>query len=423
MSAALKVLLALAYIGFVASCVALRKRVGGDPRLDWLFIPGFFGYAYAYGLYTFLIAAPVGMLFVLLAHRYADRPTGILAVGLLAADIVLFFSHGLTFLFANSIGGTFLLLKCRPSTRLLLAAAPYLAMGLGCLVYTQVRLRFETGPLGELFDVVWGFDPRRLNFLIYAIDWPTSAMASAWELGRLLLFMIAAPAVLGARLNRRDAKVFVPLAVTVLVALCVPLAAVNTWLLYQRFALFLLPFYALIFRPPDPVVASALRRIWLPILCWAFIGVHAGRLLIFREESAPFEEVLAAVKPGYRALGLVLDPASAATGTLTTYAHFPLWYQAEKGGFVDFNFAGFVPQVVRYRLDRAPAVYTSAAHQWRPFERFDWVEDQAELYRYFFVRSSQPLAPGFFPAGRCQPILLKSAGDWSVFENTNCFKR
>ena len=42
------------------------------------------------------------------------------------------------------------------------------------------------------------------------------------------------------------------------------------------------------------------------------------------------------------------------------------------------------------------------------------------MYRYFFVRSTQPLPPGLFPTGRCAPVLIKSAGDWSVFENVNC---
>jgi hypothetical protein len=47
--AALNLLLAFAYYGLVAACVALRARLGGDRRLDWLFLPGFFGYAYSWG--------------------------------------------------------------------------------------------------------------------------------------------------------------------------------------------------------------------------------------------------------------------------------------------------------------------------------------------------------------------------------------
>jgi hypothetical protein len=95
-SAALKVVLALAFYGFVAACVALRGRLGGDRRLDWLFIPGFFGYAYSWGFYTFLVAAPFGILFILLAHRYANRPTAALGGSLFLANVALFFAVQLT---------------------------------------------------------------------------------------------------------------------------------------------------------------------------------------------------------------------------------------------------------------------------------------------------------------------------------------
>ena len=284
-SAALNLLLALAYYGFVAACVALRVRLGGDRRMDWLFLPGFFGYAYSWGFYTFLVAAPLGVLFVLLAHRYADRPTPALGVVLVAADVALFFSHGLVFLFANGIGGAFLLIKCRRLARLLPALLPYLAVGLLCLIYVVVRLRLEAGPSGELFDVVWGWDATRLNFLIFSMGWPTGGFDSNVAFTVLLLLMLGAPLVLGARFQRRDATAYVPFLVTLVVWALVPAAALSTWFLYQRFALFLLPFYALMFRAPDPAAQSVLRRIWLPLLCWTFLLVHAQRLLAFATES------------------------------------------------------------------------------------------------------------------------------------------
>ncbi len=413
-SAALKLLLTLAYFGFVGACVALRGRLGGDRRLDWLFIPGFFGYAYVWGFYTFLVAAPLGVLFVLLAHRYADRPTPARGIVLLVADIVLFFSHGLVFLFANAIGGVFLLLKARPFVRLLPAALPYAAVGLLCLAYALVRLRLETDPAGEALRFLWGWDLGRLGFLVYSVG----AFDADWSFLPLLLLMLAAPLAMGARFNRRDPGALVPFLVTLLIAAVVPVNAMNTGAIYPRFALFLLPFYALLFGAAGPQVPGALRRLWLPILCWAFLAVHAERLLAFAREEADFEDVLAATEPGHRALGLVLDPASAATSSRYAYQHFPLWYQAEKGGFVDFNFAGFLPQVVRYRVDRVPAVARGSPYKLA--RDFDGTRDDVAIYRYFFVRHTAPLPPGYFPAGPCAPVPVKSAGAWSVFENANC---
>jgi hypothetical protein len=194
----------------------------------------------------------------------------------------------------------------------------------------------------------------------------------------------------------------------------------NTWLLYQRFAVFLLPFYVLMFTAPRSARSSLLSRLWLPLLCWTFLAIHVERLLSFAKESADFEDVLAAVEPGQRALGLIFYGASPAAANLVAYFHFPLWYQAEKGGFVDFNFAGYLPQIVRYRSDRAPAVFGGPVWTWQAPDDFEWGRNQAELYRYFFVRHIAPLPQGYFPTGRCEPVLLKSAGAWSIFENVNC---
>ena len=420
-SAALKLLLALAYYGFVAACVALRERLGGDRRMDWLFIPSFFGFAYAWGFYTFLVAAPIGVLFIVLAHRYADRPAPAPGIALIFAGSILFFSHGLVFLLACGIGGAFLLLKCRPLARLPRAALPYVALGLLCLVYAAVRLRVETNPADTPLGMFWGWDLSRLNLLVYSLGRPESPSGADWSLAPLLLLMLSAPLALGARFNLRDSTALLPFLVTLLFSASLPDVAMNSSLAFERFALFALPFYALMFRAPDQPVGGVVRRLWLPLLCWTFLAVHVERLLAFAKESAAFDGVLAATQPGHRALSLILDQASVAAGNVDVYVHFPLWYQVEKGGFVDFNFAGYLPQIVRYRVDRAPATF-KASSWWlfEPAEKFDWTRDQAAIYRYFFVRHTAPLPPGYFPTGRCEPVLLKSVDSWSVFENVNC---
>jgi hypothetical protein len=416
-SAALKLVLSLAFYGFVMACVALRARLGGDRRLDWLFIPGFFGFANAWGFYTFLVALPFGLFFVLLAHRYAERPTAVLSVALFLADVALFFTHGLVFLFSNGIGGVFLLLAHRRLARLLPAALPYAAAGLLCVLYALVRVRIEAFAVGDPSRVVWDWGFARLNFPLLSISWPERE--TDWNGAVLLVLMLAAPLALRARLSR-DIAAFVPLAATVAVWALVPTMALNTWAIYERFAVFLLPAYAFIFRACDPSTGRGIvNLLWLPVLCWAFLVVHSERLQAFAAESAAFDEVLEAAQPGHRALMLIFDPHSPAIGHPLAYVHFPLWYQAEKGGFVDFNAAGSLPPIVRYRPDRRPPS-ASPTWEWQHPKHFDWTKEQAEIYRYFFVRSTLPLPPGLFPSGRCRPALLKSAGSWSVFENVNC---
>lgn len=413
--AALKLLLALAYFGFVWACVALRRALEGDERLDWLFVPSFFGIVYAAGLYTFLLAAPLGVLFVLLALRYARSPTAALGVLLLLADLVLFFAHGLVFLFANAIGGLFLLLRARGLGRLLVTALPYLGVGMLCLAYTLARLRLEPAVAGDPWSFYGGWNALRFSLPYLWAGWSTEDPHNGM-FAVLFALQLGAPLLLRDRLGRGEA--LVPFLVTALVWIAVPLRAQGTGALYLRFVLFVLPFYALAFRPQPQ--SSGWRGLVLPLLCWLLLAVHVERLLAFAKESAPFEEVLAAAAPSDRALAVVFD-ATSATGSELAYMHWPAWYQAERGGFVDFNFARFLPQIVRYRPDQTPARFGQEDWAQNPAGGFDWERDGAAAYRYFFVRHRGPLPESFFPSGPCRPVPVMASGDWSLFENARCW--
>ena len=414
---ALKLLLSLAYLGFVAAQVALRRALGADERLDWLAIPSFFGTVYAAGLYTFLLAAPLGMLFVVLALRYARAPAPATAALLLVADLVLFFAHGLVFLFANAIAGLFLLLNARSPRWLAKAVLPYVGVGMLVLAYGLARLRFESVPAGDPASFSWGLAVLRLSFSYLWAAWATDDPRKPLFV-LLFVAMLAAPLVLRSSLGRREA--LVPFLMTLLVWICVPLRAEGTGMLYLRATLFVLPFYALMFRP-SPVTVSRIRLLWLPVACWIFLVAHTDRLLAFGRESAPFETVLAAAEPGQRALSVVFESASSGSGNEFAYIHWPAWYQAERGGFVDFNFARFLPQIVRYRRDRIPTRFGREEWSQHPAEGFDWERDGAAAYRYFFIRHDGPLPTTFFPAGQCRPVLVTSAGDWSLYENVRCW--
>jgi hypothetical protein len=98
----------------------------------------------------------------------------------------------------------------------------------------------------------------------------------------------------------------------------------------------------------------------------------------------------------------VFDPASNAALSPMAYTNYPLWYQAEKGGLVDFNFALFPTQVVRYREKKAEGA------------------TPARKYRYYFVRSTRPLPADLFSGDACHPVLRKKAGTWFLFENVKC---
>jgi hypothetical protein len=420
-AAAFKIVLSLGYLMTVVICVVFRKQVGGDERLDWLFLPGFFGFACEWGFYTFLIAVPIGLLFIYWAYIYAQRPTIFMGALLCISELVLFFAHGLVFLFASAVGGSFLLFRFTTVRRLFVSAVPYIAAAIICGLYVLLHLSSENVSNQDGLGFEWGW-ASRLKFLIY----PFGVFKADSIFAPISLAMLATPFILGDHLNLRTPAALAPFGFIILTWAFVPSATFTTAHIYERFAVFLLPFYAFAFCAPSKsggavVSFSTIRivgRYWLPILCWVFLGILIERQIAFAAETSEFESVMAEAKPGYRALGLILDPASEATGNLVAYAHFPLWYQAEKGGFVDFNIAGYIPMIVRFRPGAEPAI--GVGSRWLA-EGFQWDRDSAKIYKYFFVRHTKPLRDDYFPSGSCQPRLVKTTGTWSLYENMNCY--
>jgi hypothetical protein len=422
-AAALKLVLTLSFYGFIAAWCAFRGRFHADERLDWLCLPGFFGFAYEYGFFPFLVAVPIGMVFLLTALDYAKQPSFRRGMVLLVYGAAVFFSHGLMFLFVGAIGGAFLLVgNYNDLRRIGRSLWPYLALAALCGVYGL--LHSDVGLMSIYpFKVIWGLSP--VVRLVSGAVFPWGIAPDAWAAGTL--FMLAAPFCMRARWNR-SGMAYIPLAIVTLGWFIVPVFAINTYFLFHRFALFLLPFYALIFRQADPYDKSrqAARRlatiteVGLAAVCIAFFCAQGLRAVRFAGESAGFDIAAAQIEPAQRALNIVFDKGSPAAANGVVYENFALWYQAEHRGLVDFNGA-WVPQVVvRYRLNARPTVGPSDVAP-RPFyQNFDWNRHQGWLYRYFFVRHTQPIPEQFFANRDCRVVLLTTVQDWSVYEAQSC---
>ncbi|MGF6778082.1 hypothetical protein [Paraburkholderia sp. GAS334] len=432
---AMKLSLTLAYYAFMLGCVCLRRRFGADPRLDWLFVPGFFGIAFQFGFFTFLMAAPVGLLFLVVASRFATAPTRVRGAAVVAMGVLVFFSHGLVFAFACATGGALVPFSLKGVRRIALASVPYALLGVLAVVYLVYAKHHNlvtwtgephTGPnlVWDWTQASWGWH-RSFNFLLYVF----AAQMKDWYFLLAGMFMLAAPWLMGARLNRKAPAACVPMLAMLVVWLLVPSAALDVEYVYHRFALYLLPAYALMFAPAEARSDTGMQRtalasfgplftrLVLIAICWSFLGVLAVREQRFAAANAPFETLLDATEPGQRALSLVYDPGSTIVHNPYTLHSYPQWYEAEQQGFVDFSFAYLLPQIVRFRADHVPAMRPefSLSPQY-----FDWKAVQGRVYRYFFVHHLKPLPEGMFDNDECQVVLRREAGDWSLFERIAC---
>ena len=415
-AAALKVMLTLAYLAFVFMCVTLRRHLGADARVDWLFLCPFFGYAFHWGFFTFLTASPLGLLLVLLSDRYALAPSMRRGLHVAALGLLLLVSHGLVFLFALAVSAALLLARAGSLRRALRLAWPLLIVALACGAYALASRSAEAafGIARTVPAVMWHLGVRH-ELLSYVFNSEVRPAYSA-----VALAMLAAPWVIGLRIDVRRPANLMPFAVVCAVLCFAPSFVLETSFVYERFALFLLPSYAWMFTTPParktgPAAYTASGG--LIALCGLMLGLQGRDVWRFGQEATDFDRIAAHARPGQRAVAMVFDRASAAAREGRTYLHYASWYQVENEGLVDFNFAWVPPQIVRYRVASRPPFVMGLS--WNP-QNFDWLRHRGSDYQYFFVRGEPQDATTLFHDATCVPRLVRQEGRWRLFERGDC---
>jgi hypothetical protein len=420
-AAAIKCVLTLAFAGFVGLALLIRRELGASPRLDAYYFLPFFGFSYGWGLYTFLVAAPVGLAFIWLSIRYTRWGGAGRAIGLAALGVAMIFTHGLVCLFASGVGLLMLVLRERKPIRLLARSWPFAAPIIMCAVFLLITR--QPGSPGRLLPHIdMGPLAGRIEF---NLSGGFEGFVALWAMLASVLFA-AFPFLGGLRFSprRESLAIFGPLLAILLLA---PVTLDWVGAIYPRFTLFLPPAYAWMFSDGGPAPHDRIGG-WvaprLPFLTAVIAAVvlawHIVLAIAFANESRDFDAILARAAPGQRALALMFDQTSATGVNPSVYMHFPQWYGVEKQGFVDFTFAVYHPQIARLAAPPSP-VDADDTFQWSP--HLDWRRDDADRYRYIFVRSKTPPPASLFAGAPCPPHAVARSGPWTLFERTDCARK
>jgi hypothetical protein len=411
---AIAVVYSLAFVGFIAACVGLRKQLGGDPRLDWLFVPAFFGVAWQWGFLTFVVASVLGVFLITLSYRFAERPSAGRGAAVAALGVVLLFSHGLVFLYAVPIGLLIAVVSPRADGRSRWRVAlPYLALLAGFALYKTTVLDPEMNRAAGSNELQWGSIGLRLVALMSSsLNRPLVAFAVA-------AVSYAAPWALGLR-PRRSWAAKVPFLWTLAMIVFCPRMLWGATHFYERFAFLLLPFYAVMFSAAPPSVDAAARRdriaraVPLALLFAAAIVLSRETLhnIAFRSETRDVDRLFARMEPGRRVLYV---PINAGDDLPLHDLHYPLWYQARRGGFVEFNFASLLPQIVRFRDFRK---HVSPKFSWDSQAR-DWRRFENDGYDYVLFASDRPIDPAVLKGASCELLPVESVPPWFLYR-TRC---
>lgn len=425
--AACKLAVSLFVVGLPLSTALLLRSVDIDVFWAILCIPCAYGFAYQWGFLNFLIAAPLGIVFLWLVMRSSTTPTLRTAALFSGSAIGLFFCHALICAFFGICAVVCVVAETRSLKTTVMRVLPLTAVLPIALLWVRRTLSNPAARRPITWDLNWhntvesyyaslnqelhlpyagwgrisGFFPRLLGVVP---SWPYVFMGAT-------LFLL--PFCAGMRPNKRPAT-WVPFLLCVVVLLWCPHAVFGTEFVYQRFTMFIVPLFLLLLRetPVSPKIALAVRSMAL-VLVVALIGSAAQRAAAFSRETRGFQEALSLMQPGQRVLSLAFDHEDRVS-IAPTFLHFPSWYAAQKQGVVDPSAAMMHPELVVYGEGETPEAVLWD-FEWDP-EEFNWSDYSGEQYRYFVVRSKVDVGPALFSQASCSVSLRLHQEEWWLYE-------
>lgn len=404
---ATKLTVALALAGFPLCADRFLKSQGANPFWSWLLIPAAYGFAFEWGLLNFLVATPVGFWF-LSQLKLNDEPYSRKDfIKLAVLCHILFFAHVLVMAVSLTIAS---LLLHRNNLRAWLGRLlPLFSVAPLFLVWFTIKIfaKQETNGSGP-----WSLGWHRLvEFLpgLFAMPVAVPFIFAA------VLICILVP-LTGHAPSRRISKI-APFGLYVLIMLLGPNYLFGTFFVYNRFSYIGLPLFLIMFTSPEArfLCDQRLRgylNTAIVAVAITLIGYQAVKIIGYSHESAAFQKIIQKMEPDQRVLGLVFTRHSAFY-TAPTYLHYPVWYQATHSGLVDFNFASFFPQVVRYTPANLPPADPNFV--WMP-HMFQWGIHEKYDYTYFVIKNPEDISQYIFPHN--EAVLIENSGDWWLYRNT-----
>jgi hypothetical protein len=392
-----------------------------DPLLAVITVPAMYGITFAWGFLNYLVAAPIGiaLLWCSLRHlRQANRRT---YIGVFLLGLLLFFSHALIWAFFVFVCALWIVLESQTRREGLRRALPlllpiplifvFLAHSLAAPISSSGVNHWDLGwvnasePYYGNLTPHWG---RLFGFMARLLGAYPTAFTNLFG-----IVLFALPSLAGYRPQRR-AFFWVPFVTCLVVLFAAPSTLFRITFIYQRFSLFVLPFFVIgISRVANP---KSLVRWTMPLVASTWIAVVCVNTLAANSGMVGLPELIAHMRPGERALSLVFQfrtPGSIAP----VYVHLPHWYAGEKAdAVVDPSFAEFPQEWVVFRDGRVPNA--SVGFEWTPRE-FDWTYYSGANYRYFVVRAAADYGPALFRNTTCNVSLRYHQASWYLYERAD----
>ena len=406
---AIKCVMTLGFLGYIHFGTRALAHFRAAPYLRWVLIPSWFGFAWQYGFFTFMAATALVLALLPLIDRYAATPNvkdgRKLALGL----PLLYAAHGLAFYFTILLTALFgLFYHYKDIKRLMQAALAPLAGVVLPVLHTIMLLILDPQP--DAGDITFNFSGRFERMMKTMTGAGPEPLAFLGVLIALLLPLLG-------RRNRDHRAAAVPFIAVMLTWFAVPSGFASVGFVYHRFSTFILPFAALLISTAPERKRSQIAHAALMALVWTHLAFQAQRNWDFQAEMADFKQAMAPVPNGQRILNLIDGQFTLSEWGGYRLEQIPAWYQAERQGWVDFNFAVYRPMMVRF------SGQLPADQLWKmndDYRKFDWQTLDAGLYDYFVIMHASPLPADLFASAPCGVDVISQAGWWSVIKPRLC---
>lgn len=396
------------YLSVILSLLALYYGVRDKPFIRWgtfLFIPFLFGWSFYWGFMNFMFAIGPCLFLTFFTMKLTERVPDKVPYIIALFAVVLFFMHALLSLMFIGITVFHLLTtteRIKPCLVTSVALIPYVV-----IVISWTSATKSSGPLSNI-RYIWGLGLHRILIL------PTTMFSGAYYnygIALLTLLLIIAAFLIGfLQFKMCKRRGFAALLV-MLAYLLLPHFGFGTFFIYQRFSSLIFPFllFGFVgFRRNNLVMNRMFQSVCVIIPLIYLLSVA----LVFRgfsEETKCITSVFDKMEKNKKVLSLVYDRSCHSVNG-PALLHFPVWYQAASGGRVDFSFAYFFPQLIRFK--EGQQILANDSFVWHP-QRLDWKKFPA--YDYYIMRTPVPVEKFPHPEAQEDTVLVCRVGKWHLF--------
>ena len=358
----------------------LLKALGKDPRLCIFVVPMLVNAMFTLGFLPYLLGIPFMFWGLAVGIRDMHRPTRGTGILLGVIALVLFYTHVFPFaLFGIGYAAVFPWARPRSWVRAALPVMPSVLAAAWWTLFASAG-KSSAGGLSTLFVR----NPDFAGSFGEIPGWTFNVFRDTSDEG--IALMLALVGVAGLALSQGDPdpsrKESRPYAL-------LPLACGffyfflgdqlgDVWLVAKRFAvpgmMAAIPLLRIPRGPRGVLVTTALVGIALH----STLNTCAKFIRFERQEVGEIDEALATMEPGKKVAGLIFDRGSVTTNN-SPFLHYVSFYQAKKGGFVQFSYAHFKHWPFSYKDGFMPPPGRP------PMQRWEWTPEsvQSELYPFY----------------------------------------